>query len=137
MLLAPSVLGVATIPTEAQTHRISFKVHEGLLFIRCSTDDGPHDCLLDTGASRTVIDAHATSRPPLPDGDVAHGVGGYKKMTTVNAVIAIDGMQLGLVAAVMPLRPAVHADVIIGEDILGYFASITIDYKNSVVVLER
>jgi hypothetical protein len=137
LVISLAVLLAFAPATRAETHRIPFKVHGGLLFIPCSTDDGLYDCVIDTGASRTVVDEHATTRPALLNGDIAHGVGGAKKMTTVNTVITIGGMRLSLVVAVMPLRPATHADVIIGEDILGYFASVTIDYKNSVIVFER
>jgi len=71
-------------------HRVPFKVH---LFVSCSTDDGPYECLIDTGAAKTVVDAHATARPALPHRDIVRGFDGTKETTMINTAITIDRMH--------------------------------------------
>jgi len=132
-----AVLLFSVSPTRAETHRIPFKIQNGHIFIPCTTDNGSYECLIDTGANKTAIDTHATTHPAFAQADTVKGVVGAKQMRQVNTVITIDGIQLGLVVVVMPMHHESQWDVIIGEDILSFFPSVTIDFKNSVIVLER
>jgi hypothetical protein len=51
-------------------------------------------------------------------------------MRLLETSVTVGGVSLKLVAHVTSLRPTIRADVIIGEDMLSQFHSVTIDYKD-------
>ena len=132
LLLAGSDLVVA----RSAQHLVSFQIRNGLLCIPCTTNRGNYDCVLDTGAAATVIDEHAVSGIAWLGTDQAGGIDGPHKMRLLETSVTVGGVSLKLVAHVTSLRPTIRADVIIGEDMLSQFHSVTIDYRTKTAAFD-
>ena len=68
--------------------------------------------------------------------DHAGGIDGPLKMRLLETSVTVGGVSLKLVAHVTNLRPMIGADVIIGEDALSQFHSVTIDYRNKTAAFD-
>jgi len=132
LLLTGSDLVVA----RPEQHPVPFRMHRGLLCIPCSTNRGNYDCVLDTGAAATVIDERDVVGTAWLGVDQAGGIDGPHKMRLLETSVTVGGLALKLVAHVTDLRSTIGADVIIGEDALGQFRSVTIDYQNKTALFD-
>jgi hypothetical protein len=132
LLLAESDLVVA----RPEHHVVPFRMRRGLLCIPCSTNRGNYDCVLDTGAAATVIDERDVAGTAWLGVDQAGGIDGPHKMRLLETSVTVGGVLLKLVAHVADLRSTIGADVIIGEDALGQFRSVTIDYQNKTALFD-
>jgi len=68
--------------------------------------------------------------------DQAGSIDGPLKMRLLETSVTLGGLALKLVAHVTNLRSTIGADVIIGEDALGQFRSVTIDYQNKTALFD-
>jgi len=132
LLLAGSDLVVA----RPEQHTIPFRMRRGLLCIPCSTNRGNYDCVLDTGAAATVIDERDVAGTAWLGVDQAGGIDGPHKMRLLETSITVGGVALKLVAHVTDLKSTIGADVMIGEDALGQFRTVTIDYQNKTALFD-
>jgi hypothetical protein len=132
LLLTGSDLVVA----RPEQHPVPFRMHRGLLCIPCSTNRGNYDCVLDTGAAATVIDERDVAGTAWLGVDQAGSINGPHKMRLLETSVTVGGVALKLVAHVTDLRSTIGADVIIGEDALGQFRSVTIDYQNKAALFD-
>lgn len=121
----------------SERHIVPFRMHRGILCIPCSTNRGNYDCVLDTGAAATVIDERNVAGMAWLGMDQAGGIDGPHKMRLLETSITVDGVVLKLVAHVTDLKSTIGADVIIGENALSQFRSVTVDYQNKTVLFDR
>jgi hypothetical protein len=83
-----------------------------------------------------VIDERDVSGGSWLGVDEAGGIDGPHKMRLLGTSVTIGGVSLRLVAHVTDLKSTIGADVIIGEDALGQFRSVMIDYQKGTAVFD-
>lgn len=120
----------------AKSLSVRFKTRNGLVVIPCSTDRGERECVIDTGASGTIIDKRAV-RGALLGSSVTGGLGGPIDMQVREASIWIAGVEVKSLVRVTDLRSRIGEDVLLGEDVFKQFDSVLIDYKNHLVVFQK
>ena len=132
LLLAGSNLVVA----RSEPYVVPFRMHQGLPCVPCSTNRGNYDCVLDTGAAATVIDERSVAATVWLGAQQVDGLDGSHTMRLLETSITVGGVPLKVVAHVTNLRSTIGADVIIGEDVLRQFRSVTIDYKSKTALFD-
>jgi hypothetical protein len=120
----------------AKTLSVPFKTRNGLVVIRCSTDRGERECVIDTGSSGTIIDKRAV-RGALLGSDSIGGLAGPIDMQVREASIWIAGVEIKSLVRVTDLRSRIGEDVLLGEDVFKQFDLVAIDYKHRVVIFQK
>jgi len=135
-VIAPLLL-LFTSYVQAAEHKVHLTLKGGHLYIPCSIGGHGHECLLDTGATISVIDDRLYLGASPVTGTVDEVfVGGNHAGKLVRIIVEIGGAEVEINAAAIKLRPEIEIDIIIGEDVLSRLKSVLIDYKNKVVVFE-
>ena len=116
---------------------VPFKTRNGLLVIPCSTYLGERECVIDTGASTTILDKRAVVGGAWLGADVTGGLAGPVKMKLLETSVRIAGVEVRSVVRVTDLRARIGEDVLLGEDVLKQFDSVAIDYKHHVVIFQK
>ncbi len=113
-------------------------------------DEGPFTFVLDTGASRTVIDRQLADRLQLeavPATPVGTGISGAVELT----IVRVSRWRLGDVEQPATILAAIdlsrssnpileqlsgrRLDGLIGSDVLSRYGAVTVDYQRSVLIL--
>lgn len=132
----------AAPPAAASEHRLSFRSHDGLIYIPASVNGSRATLLIDTGAVFTMFTLKAV---PFLNDDSKITIRMAKGSVTasrrpVGFTLGNPERQEHLCAfhqdAVVGDFQFREADGVVGLDVLGRFKSITFDFKNSVLILK-
>jgi hypothetical protein len=117
VVLALVVVAAACV---AETY-VPFRVSRSLLLVDVIVDGAPKILVFDTGAERTLIhdsrNIERASRLTLGDKTFSNFPLAY---------VNLAGMEL----------EKVHADGVLGQDVIGKFRKITVDYQSKRVIFE-
>jgi hypothetical protein len=131
-----------SIATRKGEHRISFRAHEGVIYIPARVNGSKATLLLDTGATFTTLSLKIA---PMLNSDARITMNTAKG--SISAFLVSAGLTLGgsnLKEEHCSFRRTVvvgdfkfgQADGVIGADVLSSFRTVTLDFQNSVLILE-
>ena len=122
-LLALFLLTTSSLAQDRKTITIPFHSVNGLILLDVKVNGKASVMLMDTGANVTLL-RNAPSNAVTVELEPSHAV----------TVSALDLERIGVHLA---KRDMASIDGLLGEDFLRYFASVRIDYRNSVVEFEK
>lgn len=124
--------------TKSFSIRVPFTLDRGLIKIRCITDTGRQRvCAIDTGATRTVAAPSAATVPAGSVQVVLWTASGSAGAEIVTSSITIAGQKFPVTMIVLQRDFGIGCDVLIGQDILSQFDSVTVDYKTRIVTFNK
>jgi hypothetical protein len=126
----------------AGEHRLPFQAWDGMIYIQARVNGSRRTLLVDTGATLTVFTIKAVPAIDLDSAVVLNLAKG-----SVSASRRPVGLALGdsdhperhcafRLDAVVGDFKIMHAEGVVGLDVLSQFKSVTFDFKDSVMVLE-
>jgi hypothetical protein len=126
----------------AGDHRLPFQARDGMIYIQARVNGSRRTLLVDTGATLTVFTIKAVPAIDLDSAVVLNLAKG-----SVLASRRPVGLALGdsdhperhcafRLDAVVGDFKIMHAEGVVGLDVLSQFKSVTFDFKDSVMVLE-
>lgn len=134
------------LPTAAGpgTVLLPFRSVQSLLLIEAKVNGDRVTLLLDTGANRTILDTRAYGRSLMtPSRPISRQVGvvGNAVRVRVDLEIAHQFLFSQPVSVMhlddLPQRLGAQFDGLLGQDILGQFRSVRINYRDRVIELEK
>ena len=121
---------------------IPFEITDnGLIQVMCQMQSNAGEvlsCIIDTGAQNSMATASSVSSQSMR-GTPTIGfqtAAGRQTAHLTKQVILLGEVHLPATVEVTPLIRAMNADVLIGEDVLSRFQSVSIDYKHHVLTCE-
>jgi predicted aspartyl protease len=146
-----ALLTIAIFPVSGQDpsnathkgeHRILFRAREGVIYIPARVNGSQATLLLDTGATLTTL-----SLKMVPTLNADSRITMNTAKGSISAFLVSAGLTLGgskLKEERCSFRRTVvvgdfkfgQADGVIGTDVLSSFKSVTLDFQNSVLILE-
>jgi len=132
-----ALLFLMCIPAKAQPEAIPFRLVNGHVIVRCSTDMGPQDCLVDTGAQTSQV-SRSLGRGLTPISQISvRGVTGNSQ----HATLATGSLTLGSLSVEVPVVVAdlgtKEYSVILGANFFMQAGELTIDYADRELILSR
>lgn len=142
-----SVLGLAALCASvsfAQDIKIPFTVNpnNGTLQVSCETESLPGKvqfCTIDSGAQSSLADTKAVSMSAMNGAQTVQIAtpAGTQFAKKIQQKVMIGGVMTPVTLEVTSTIRRLDSDLIIGEDFLSQFSTVTIDYKNHVLIFGK
>jgi hypothetical protein len=133
-------------PVSAETYTLHFRTAQSLILIDAAVNGLPAKLLFDTGSTRTILSAEVLGLNPakieMQPQESPYSPQGENSLETYISLI-LDRYELArarvLAADLTDIRKQlrVRCDGIIGQDLIGTFNSVRIDYAQNIVQLEK
>lgn len=135
------------LPARAQTYRLHFRTCRSLILVDATVNGKPVVLLFDTGSNYTILSADTVGLNPakmaqMKQESLARGLEG-KDGVELRVNLSLAGREIPdlLVLATnledLSKRLGTHCDGILGQDVIGSFDSVRIDYTKSIVEFEK
>jgi hypothetical protein len=131
------------LPATATSFSVPFSIDPktGTIQVACETESQPGKvlrCTIDSGAQRSVGGSAAVSKASRRGGKfvVMLTPAGVQAAYETQQVLIVGAMKIPVSFEVIANVQRLDADILIGQDFLQQFSSVTIDYKNRVVTFE-
>jgi Aspartyl protease len=143
-----ALLLLTPLPNRARSGalRIPFRTVHSMIIVQAKVNGAPVQLLLDTGATRTIVNAGVYGEIPFRLRSVEHsssgpGIVGDSVVLPINLELA-HHIWAGQHVAIMNLDGlsqimGMEFDGLLGQDVLRNFRSVRIDYRAHVIELEE
>ena len=138
LLFAPFAL-----PASATTFSVPFSINPSTRTVQipCEMESQPGKvmrCTIDTGSQKSAGGSGAVSKASRRGAIlmVMLTPGGIQHVYETHQVLIVGGFKTPVSFEVLENVDRLDADILIGEDFLQQFSSVTIDYKRQVVTFE-
>lgn len=111
---------------------------QGLIQIPCQTETGKtYACTLDTGAARSVGASYTAITVNSSEQAELTTVSGSGGAAVVPTYLTISGQRFRIPLMVWQGRKKLGFDILLGQDVLRQFKSVTVDYVHHVVIFAK
>ena len=137
------LLGAFGVPAAATTFSVPFRINPSTrtIQISCEMESQPgkiQRCTSDTGAQRSVGGLATVSSASLLLAKFTTMLtpGGSQIVRETQQVLVVGDTKVPISLEVITDAKELDSDILIGQDFLQQFSSVSIDYKNHVVTFE-